>query len=336
MFTWCRGSRGDGTADFSLLVPFRLTEGRTLKDQPPSISLHDSSLAASIEAGAYNHYVMRVAGFSSHERAEQFIASARLWLQLAFLRLRTGIYVHTQHDEITWADEPSTGDTITQHVMRGAGWDTYEGMYTMPNIVIVPEGRRLVQWWAGNISVHIGMSGDTVANAFSASASLGRGATGDATWLALDAAVRLFSLSYFENSPQARLVLRVSALEPLTVPSPPPAPVLQAIADFIAIANERRVSAPDSQHSSFDALSKELEKIRDGGHARRFRNTFSDLLSLTGRSKTSTRERLDLAYDLRSRIAHGEVVHEEPVTQINAFLEETFPEIVQQMLLADE
>lgn len=284
---------------YTLRIPFQLQPGRTLGSTGESSATSYRNYTVTLaQTGA--GYALSVSGFPSSEAAAAFAPQVWTGLTGFMLEKSSAVSSHVDPEQVTYVDKPKgtlaeSFEEVSGRPLQGfADSDKASVFPTDKNIGFMGSGRPTIQ-----ITTPAQDALTTIAKGFDLE---------NASELLADdrfrTAVDLYSAAYFEESPSARLLTMVMALEVLSPVSYKHDVALQLIdswkADMDQILGQH--SGDRDAAASLEALRRELlfrkeDSIR--GRVRRF-----VLGSFDGDTATDLSDKAISAYDARSLLLH--------------------------------
>jgi hypothetical protein len=286
---------------YTVRFPFQLAKGRALSGLDQPVSQDKGGLTFTlVRQGEW--FIVTVSGFELEGQAEGFVPRVRAGLARVLLERGIAFNASTVIDKPVMAEDPvqagiNLGFTDGQPVHG-----LVEG--STPSVFRTDLRVRAITMHAPSVSV------STPANDFLE--TLVQGALAPySDQLPLDQRVQtatdLYSAFWYEESPNARLLTLVMALEALTVPRKKHKVVLDLLERWKREVNELRseVDSVSDEGSALEAISRELVFREESSIRSRVRDLVLETLSPQGEETArADAKRAIAAYDARSVLIH--------------------------------
>lgn len=318
--------------NYSLVVPFTT-------DSDESISLTSSPLEFtmnfykfSIKRNGMNSYSLKAGAFKSEIEAENFFPKIESALRWISLQHKIGIDFPTKISRVNLypkSIEVKENSSLYEPVYRNI-----DGNYDGNNAVIICNQKNIVCFTGYAPTITGGISTENLASSLEKSLAF-NGSENIPKDCKLRLALELYSNYFFERSKYAKFITLVNVLEAL-------APSLgdEKISEFsINQLNEivEHVKNKRDEHDNKCDKYAELNNLVKRIKALEDKGTTGMLLKYIIKIVEDNRElgipneiknKVDVAYDLRSKILHGKEIDQNNLSQQLSFLDSLIPELL--------
>jgi hypothetical protein len=212
------------------------------------------------------------------------------------------------------------------------GWTQLDGYVDPFPAVVIPEHLRIMEFGLSPMSCTL----ETPVPIFLAELAEGLGLPqpeGIAADERLSLSIDLYAASLWETSPRARVVSFATALEALIKPER----VCQVVSDQLdqllnALDSARDCSAEDqTQRSELDRFRSRLAGLRDESISERLRKLAVTHASDIGVTTAEARDKIVLAYGIRSKLVHDGNAPEAEIEFAAAWLSKAVPAVLRSL-----
>jgi hypothetical protein len=331
LFSFRIGSAGEGALAYSVRLPFTLSPGRTivLPDDSGRFELLGHTCEIFRE---HNQYALTVSGFDSEDAAATFLLKTCAGLIWFGLKSSLGLRFNPDMTpiEIFSQSKPIAAGSHIASIAANKGWSELDGQYDADKTVIIPQQKKLIIWATGSATVRL----DTPVPVLSAAMLEGM-AEGQPELVLRNAKLRLacdvYLSSYFDSTPAASFLSRITTLEILSADAPASDSVRKMVERFIA-------DAADVQKKETDAaVRRELESLLSRLAYLRYQSIRSGIRSLLEETLRNDPEiaapaevskEVSHLYDLRSTLVHSGEVDPAAVREGNNRLNAIVPRVL--------
>lgn len=318
---------GSNSPSFTVRIPFELAPGRYLNNEQPSeFDLLGAKSTIAIEDG---QYVLIASDLLSEEAAQIFVQKAGVALIWCGLTQRIGIRYQNEITPINIATEPLpiAKDSPFSEIVKFAGWSDFHGDYTTNKTVVVPEHKRLFAFTGGKPTFRNEIPVQTFAKSIQDGiAEIGSTALAPKLQLACE----VYLSSFFENSPAASFLSRITTLE-ILADAPASDRVRQKVEKFIeetkaSLHTEKSEAGQQDYQSLIGSLAYLRNRSIKGGIRSLFKEVFSGELGIN--PATELGREVAKLYDLRSDMVHRGVTDHDLVQTAANRLAEITPKLL--------
>ena len=330
IFSYGIGSAGQGPPSYLVWLPFLLSPGRTLKLADGG---HFELLGQECEISQeHSQYVLTITGFGSEAEASIFLHKTSAGLIWFGLKNSIGIRFNPDATPVNLYAQPkpiAEGSSMASIASR-KGWRESDGHYDADQTIIRPDHKKLFVFATGTAEVRL----DTPVSILSTTMLEGVG-EGRAELVIRDAKLRLacevYLSSYFESTPVASFLSRITTLEILVTDAPAYASVQTMVERFVSESTAAQTDEKDP------AIRREFESVVSRLAYLRFRSIKSRIRDLVEHTLRTDNEISDAAriakevsrlYDLRSTLVHTGEADKAAITEGNNRLNNVVPRLL--------
>jgi hypothetical protein len=299
---------------FTLRFPFQLQTGQEIDDAKSPLTEYVDGLTVSF-AKQGEFYIFKIDGFASEEEAKAYISEIELALLILTINKDIAFNAEMRFDTVVYTDNPEeAGKNLSKSfgkIMKGPVDGLVNGNYPS----VYPSNKRISTVTAGGLKVISSQPSTLFMNDFVGNLRAIRKKQPkiDAK---LDLALDLFRASYYENSPQAKLLTLIMVIEclcPVENKSNLAMEFLSKWMDEIK-AKMKSLDHDSDDFADLEALERELLFRKEKSISSRIRLFVGNILTKAGDPDVKAKvKRIMELYSIRSSLSHGKDV---PITEI--------------------